>query len=98
VKRRTGRIPEDLVVAVSADGELAVIGYTLPTDVTRRLSTAERAVALLLLDGKTYEEIAQARGRAARTIANQVRSLFEKLGISSRSELCALFSDDILLR
>jgi DNA-binding CsgD family transcriptional regulator len=91
-------IPDDLAVSISDDGEYAIFAYTLPRDVRARLTPAELAVALLLLEGKTYEEIAAARRRAVRTIANQVASVFRKLGISSRSQLVAQYGDDILLR
>jgi DNA-binding NarL/FixJ family response regulator len=54
-----------------------------------RLSDAERAVAEALLEGQSNAEIAAARGVAVRTIANQVASIFRKLGVRSRTELAA---------
>ena len=53
------------------------------------LSGAERDVALELLRGRTNESIAQGRGTSESTVANQVASIFRKLGVSSRSELAA---------
>jgi DNA-binding NarL/FixJ family response regulator len=57
-----------------------------------RLSAAERAVATLVLRGWSNAEIASHRGTTKRTAANQVASIFRKLGIASRAELAAAFS------
>lgn len=51
------------------------------------LSNAERAVLLLLLEGKTYLEIAEHRGASKRTIANQLGAAFRKLGVSGYGQL-----------
>lgn len=53
------------------------------------LTKAERAVALLVLEGKSDAEIAAARGVSKRTVANQIGSIFRKLDVSSRVELAA---------
>src|SRR5262245_53383763 len=57
----------------------------LPPDLTE----AERRVALALLAGCSNAEIARMRGSSPRTIANQVASIFRKLGVRSRAELAA---------
>ncbi len=60
-----------------------------------RLSPAEREVASALVEGKTNAAIARARGTSANTVANQIRSIFDKLGVGSRTELArALILDD----
>jgi DNA-binding NarL/FixJ family response regulator len=46
-------------------------------------------VLALLERGLSNAEIARSRGRSPRTVANQVAKIFEKLGVSSRSELYA---------
>lgn len=51
------------------------------------LTQAERAVAELLVRGHSNDQIAQARGRSARTVANQIASVFRKLGVGSRMQL-----------
>ncbi len=51
---------------------------------------AEIAVAALAVAGMSNAQIAHQRGVAPRTIANQLATLFGRLGISSRSELAAL--------
>ena len=57
-----------------------------------RLSESEYAVARLLVEGKSHAEIAAVRGTAARTVANQLSTLFHKLRISGRAELLALLA------
>jgi DNA-binding CsgD family transcriptional regulator len=57
--------------------------------VLRHLSVAERKIAGLVLDGLSTAEIAELRRCAYRTVANQLASLYEKLGVSSRVELGA---------
>jgi DNA-binding CsgD family transcriptional regulator len=57
---------------------------------TSSLTESERDVMRLILQGKSNSEIARDRRRAVRTIANQVASIFRKLGIGSRCELYAL--------
>jgi DNA-binding CsgD family transcriptional regulator len=57
-----------------------------------RLTAAEREVAQAILDGASNKEIAQQRGVAPRTVANQVASVFRKLGVSSRAELASTFA------
>lgn len=54
-----------------------------------RLTPAEREVVLLLSAGLSNAAIARRRARSQRTVANQVASIFAKLGVSSRSELLA---------
>jgi DNA-binding CsgD family transcriptional regulator len=56
------------------------------------LSTAERAVLAALLDGRSNREIGAARGTSERTVANQVRAIFDKVGVGSRRELIAWYS------
>lgn len=53
------------------------------------LSAAEHEVLVLLLDGHDTRGIADARGTSPRTTANQVASIFKKLGVGSRAELAA---------
>ncbi|MEZ4265996.1 MAG: helix-turn-helix transcriptional regulator [Myxococcota bacterium] len=67
-----------VVVAVPRDAPMA------------RLSPAEQEVVRLVLDGRSNREIAAARGVSVKTVANQLRAVYEKLGICSRFELAAL--------
>lgn len=51
------------------------------------LTIAQHEVIKLLLEGRTYVEIAQERGTSVRTVANQVAGSFQHLGVSGRSAL-----------
>ncbi|MCC6872924.1 MAG: helix-turn-helix transcriptional regulator [Sandaracinaceae bacterium] len=68
-------------------GSIVVIGYRAPRPPAGRLSPAEREVARDLADGLSIQAIARRRGVAARTVANQMQSLYRKLGVRSRDEL-----------
>jgi DNA-binding CsgD family transcriptional regulator len=70
--------------------EHVVLSFPLDVpEIPRTLTTAERAVALLVIEGRTDAEIAVARGVSKRTIGNQIASIFRKLGVGSRVELAA---------
>ncbi|MBW6506813.1 MAG: hypothetical protein K0B00_08705 [Rhodobacteraceae bacterium] len=60
------------------------------------LSSAERDVALLSFRGLKISEIAAARGTRDGTIKAQLSSVFHKAGVSSKSELLAVFMDQFL--
>jgi DNA-binding NarL/FixJ family response regulator len=75
-----------LHVAGDEIGVLAV-ARALDDAALDRLSPAERAIAAALVEGKTNAAIARARGTSAHTVANQIRSIFERLGVGSRTEL-----------
>jgi DNA-binding NarL/FixJ family response regulator len=51
------------------------------------LTKAEKAVAALVLEGRSNQEIARIRGTSVRTIANQVAAIFRKLKVTARVEL-----------
>ncbi len=53
------------------------------------LTDAERDVLSGILNGESNAEIARRRRSRPRTVANQVASIFRKLGVSSRLELIA---------
>lgn len=58
-----------------------------PLEVPASLSPAEAEVARLVFDGQSNREIAETRGTSERTVANQLRSIYRKLEVSSREEL-----------
>lgn len=64
-------------------------GEALSPALSRKLSQAERQITGWLLDGLSNAEMAELRGRSYSTIANQVARLYDKLGVSSRTELGA---------
>jgi DNA-binding NarL/FixJ family response regulator len=58
------------------------------TEALQALTTAERDVALLIVEGYCNAEIATRRqGRSARTVANQVAAIFRKLRVQTRLDL-----------
>ncbi len=69
---------------------LALLVYEVPAEAQfPPLTAAEHAVLSSILDGLTNAQIAARRGTSPRTVANQVATLFRKLGVRSRSELAA---------
>src|SRR6266478_4904701 len=54
------------------------------------LSPAQRAVAEAFVSGRSHGDIAKWRGTSKRTIANQIRAIYTKLGVGSRLELARL--------
>jgi DNA-binding CsgD family transcriptional regulator len=64
----------------------------LPAAALAGLSPAEAEVLALILDGHDNGSIADARKTSPRTTANQVASIFRKLGVASRAELAAKVS------
>ncbi|HVU01523.1 MAG TPA: LuxR C-terminal-related transcriptional regulator [Polyangiaceae bacterium] len=64
---------------------LPVASAALPTELT----PVEREVLSVLVLGIKNRDIAARRGTSDRTVANQVQSIFRKLGVHSRAELSA---------
>ena len=88
----SGRVfsPRGLEVHTLAtpDDEYVIVSYDLPTAVPPAgLTPAEEEVVLAVSAGLTNGEIAELCGTSQRTVANQLRSIFAKLGLSSRAEL-----------
>ena len=77
---------------------LAGLGAAIERQFERwELSVAEKDVALLLLKGLSYKEIAIARDTSERTVREQGRAVYRKSGLGGRSELSAFFLEDLLL-
>ncbi|MBN9163991.1 MAG: helix-turn-helix transcriptional regulator, partial [Myxococcales bacterium] len=62
-------------------------------DIAALLSPAERDVATYVARGWTNERIASARRVSPNTIANQLRAIYEKLDITTRSQLARLVTN-----
>lgn len=60
---------------------------------TARLTPAERDIARALVTGATNALMSAARNTSVNTVANQVRAVFEKLSVGSRTELIARYGD-----
>jgi len=61
------------------------------------LTEAERDVALFLLKGLSYKEIANVRNVAERTVRDQCSSVYAKANLEGRAQFAAFFLEDILL-
>ena len=77
--------------AFEAEGNAyLIVSYPIPCwHIPDVLSPTEALVARRLLSGETCAQIARARSTAARTVANQIASIFTKLEVKSRLELAA---------
>jgi DNA-binding CsgD family transcriptional regulator len=73
-----------------ADDDYAI--FTFPTSDAEPppgMSAAEREIVRAVVEGRSNKEIAAERGTSPYTVANQLRSIYAKLGVSSRFELIA---------
>jgi DNA-binding NarL/FixJ family response regulator len=61
----------------------------VPPNFVVGLTQAERDVLAAIIRGCSHQQVAAQRGTAKRTVANQVASIFCKLGVRSRRELVA---------
>ena len=69
-----------------------LIGIRTATRI-HRLSARELMVAREFAAGKTHKEIAQVMGVSPATVRNQIRSVYAKLGVSSKIDLAKLLKD-----
>jgi DNA-binding CsgD family transcriptional regulator len=74
--------------------EVYVLSMPLEPELPESLSPSERDVIKLALKGVSNAEIAEARGSALQTVANQLRSAYEKIGVNSRGELASVLFGD----
>ena len=75
-----------------AGADYLILSVPIESAGGRELSPAEQAVAAASLQGLSTREIARRRSTSPRTVANQLASVFQKLGVHSRSELAIYFS------
>jgi len=81
-----------------ADALRAGLGAALDDQFERwDLTSAQREVALLVLKGLSYKEIAEARTTAEHTVRNQALAIFRKAGLAGRAEMAAFFIEDLLM-
>lgn len=64
---------------------IARVGRPSPTTLLEGLSESEQSIVELLVERRSNEEIARARNRSERTVANQLGNIIRKLNVSSRS-------------
>lgn len=73
--------------------EFALFDLPLPRGAPAHFTGAERAVLRHLRAGLSSSEIARARGTSPRTVANQLASMYRKMGVTSRHELIVSLAD-----
>jgi DNA-binding CsgD family transcriptional regulator len=61
------------------------------------LTSAQCEVALLVLKGFSYKEVADLRQTTERTVRNQAVAIYRKAGLANRAEMAAFFLEDLLL-
>lgn len=83
--RKIGGHERMRAVTAITDARIEAFDLSAMTDV-------EREVLAMLVEGASNVEIARRRGRSVKTIANQVRALYQKVGVGSRRELWAMRS------
>jgi DNA-binding NarL/FixJ family response regulator len=97
--RAKAKAPEDLRASVIRIGgtPYVVLSFVRESgEPTPSLTRAEHEVAHALLGGRSNAAIARLRGSSERTVANQVASIFRKLGVHSRTELAARWGHVLL--
>ncbi|MBI5066832.1 MAG: helix-turn-helix transcriptional regulator [Deltaproteobacteria bacterium] len=61
-----------------------------------KLTTAEREVAVHVLRGLSYKEVAEARDTSEHTVRNQAYAIYRKAGLGSRTDMAAFFLEQLL--
>jgi DNA-binding CsgD family transcriptional regulator len=67
----------------------------------RQLTVAQYDVACSIIDGASHAQISRDRRKSVRTVANQIASVFQRLGVSGRGELIRALleaSDEMIVR
>ena len=80
-----------------AEELLAGVGATIEEQLDAwELTPAEAEVAVLLLKGLSFKEVAAVRSTGERTAREQARAVYKKAGVAGRAELSAWFLEDLL--
>lgn len=73
------------------------LGRTIRAQFERwKLTDSEQAVALLLLKGLSFKEIAAVRNTLEKTVRQQASGIYKKAGVSGRHAFSAWFIEDYL--
>lgn len=75
---------------------LTLVHAPAPDGLDQWLTDAEVDIARLVFAGHSDREIAEVRGCAPRTVANQLRTIYRKMAVASRFELVALLARSAL--
>jgi len=94
-RRRNHDPPDDTPDGICAEtfqlGSAEFVLFEMPLEFVppAAFTPAEREVLNHVRAGLSSAEIARARGTSARTVANQLASMYRKMGVNSRQELIA---------
>jgi DNA-binding CsgD family transcriptional regulator len=91
---KRGSRSAEAVLVRRGDLELLIVDLPAAPALPAALSPCERDIVTRLIEGASNREIARARGTSERTVANQLKRIYRKLGVFSRAELVATISDD----
>jgi DNA-binding CsgD family transcriptional regulator len=73
------------------------LSHSIDEQMTKwKLTPAEKDVALLLLKGLSFKEIAELRGTSEKTTRQQSTTIYQKSSLPGRAELSAFFLEDLL--
>ena len=72
--------------------EFAVVSLPIGIPPGITLTKAEHEVATFVARGMTNKQIAEQRRTSENTVANQLKSIFKKLGVQSRVELVKMLA------
>jgi DNA-binding CsgD family transcriptional regulator len=97
VQRARAERAESRAWRAQAEELLAGVGQTVERQFRGwELSAAESEVAMLLLKGLSFKEVAAVRDTSERTAREQARAVYKKAGLAGRAELSAWFIEDLL--
>lgn len=93
--RKMGMASRAELIRVTSQWAAALAGASGPSPSERELTPAEREVAEQVFAGSSNRQIAKQRGVSERTIANQLASIYRKLGLQDRHELVRWLSSRV---
>lgn len=97
IQRHRAERQEAAAWKAQADELLQGLGTTVERQFAAwSLTEAESEVALLLLKGLSFKEVASVRDTSERTSREQARGVYKKAGVAGRAELSAWFFEDLL--
>jgi DNA-binding CsgD family transcriptional regulator len=91
---KRGSRPAEAVLMRRGDLELLVVDLPASPALPAALTPGERDIVTRLIEGASNREIARSRGTSERTVANQLKRIYRKLGVFSRAELVATIGDE----
>lgn len=98
LKSEVERVSKDALIWKTDSARLVEgLSRMIDTQLDRwSLSPAEKEVALLLLKGLSHKEIASVRSTSEGSARQQAYAVYQKSGLSGRTELSAFFLEDLL--